>query len=106
MRSWSPAEVAAFLRDSAPHNLQIADVREPWEYDIVHIEGSLLIPLAQLPYKLDSLDKDKPVAVICHHGIRSAHACYFLERAGFDTINISGGIDLWARELDPEMALY
>ncbi|MEZ5537442.1 MAG: rhodanese-like domain-containing protein [Thiolinea sp.] len=106
MQTWTPAEVAAFLRDSEPHSLQLADVREPWEYDIVYLEGSLLIPLAHLPEQMDQLDKNIPVAVICHHGIRSAHACYFLERAGFKTINISGGIDLWARTLDPEMALY
>lgn len=106
MQTWSPAEVAAFLRDSAPHSLQLADVREPWEYDIVHVEGSLLIPLSQLQHQIEQLDKSIPVAVICHHGIRSAHACYFLERVGFQTINVSGGIDLWARTLDPEMALY
>lgn len=106
MRSWTPAETNDFLRDNAPDSLQVLDVREPWEYERVNLPGSLLIPLGQLAEQYGKLDRNKPVAVICHHGVRSAHACYFLEKAGYDTINISGGIDLWARELDPQMAIY
>lgn len=106
MQTKTPEEIDTLLRNSPPHSLQLADVREPWEYDIVHIEGSLLIPLSQLQQAIEKLDTKIPVAVICHHGIRSAHACYFLEKSGFDTINVSGGIDLWARTLDPDMAIY
>lgn len=106
MQTKTPAEIATHLNDSAAPALQLVDVREPWEYEIVHIEGSLLMPLSQLQQHIATLDKNMPVAVICHHGIRSAHACYFFEKAGFDAINISGGIDLWARELDKSMAIY
>lgn len=105
MRSWTPEQAERHLRDNR-NNIQLADVREPWEFDIVHIEGSLLIPMGQLLQRVNELDKSYPVMVICHHGIRSAHACYFLEKSGFDTINITGGIDRWARELNPSMALY
>ncbi|MEZ5447723.1 MAG: rhodanese-like domain-containing protein [Thiolinea sp.] len=106
MHTWTPAQVRDRLADSAAGSLQLLDVREPWEYELVHVEDSLLIPLGQLPQHLERLDPAIPVAVICHHGIRSAHACYFLEKSGFDAINVSGGIDRWARELNPEMALY
>lgn len=105
MQTKTPAEIATRLQNTT-NDLQLVDVREPWEYDIVHIEGSLLMPLSQLQQHIATLDKTIQVAVICHHGIRSAHACYFLEKAGFDTINVRGGIDLWARELDKSMAIY
>ena len=108
MRSWTPAETNDFLSQNTPDSLQLLDVRENWEYERVSLPGSLLIPLGQLHVtaNLEQLEKSKPVAIICHHGVRSAHACYLLEKMGFDTINISGGIDLWARELDPQMAIY
>ena len=106
MRTYSPQKTNELLSVSTPPGLQLLDVREPWEYDIVHIEGSVLIPLGKLLQQMEKLDKNIPVAVLCHHGIRSAQACYYLEKSGFDTINISGGIDLWARELNPSMPLY
>lgn len=111
MLAHTPAEIKALL-DAPEYDIQLVDVREPWEYQLVRLEDydALLVPLGQLQQQMQqtetTLDKNKPVAVICHHGIRSAHACYLLERLGFDTINISGGIDRWAQELDPSMPLY
>lgn len=109
MQAHTPAEIKNLL-DSPEYDIQLLDVREPWEHQLVHLEGALLVPLGQLQHQAQqleqALDKTKPVAIICHHGIRSAHACYLLERLGFDTINISGGIDRWAQELDPSMPLY
>jgi len=86
--------------------LQILDVREPWEYDIAQLDGSILIPLGKLAQELGKLDQSGEWLVICHHGIRSLHACHFLERNGFQAINLSGGIDRWAREIDLQMPLY
>lgn len=106
MRTCTPEEINHLLNNPPESGLQLLDVREPWEYERVHIPDSTLIPLGQLAQESEKLDKSVPVAVICHHGIRSAHACYYLEKSGFTTINISGGIDLWARELDPSMPLY
>ena len=106
MRTCSPQEINELLQTPPDSGLQLLDVRETWEYERVHIEGSTLIPLGELAQRYDELDDTIPVAVICHHGIRSAHACYYLEKLDFDTINISGGIDLWARELDPSMPVY
>lgn len=105
MRQCTPAELAERLKnDKKP--LQILDVREQWEYDIAHFEASKLIPLGQLPQNLGQLDNSRELLVVCHHGIRSAHACYYLERNGFDVINLTGGIDQWAREIDKSMPLY
>ena len=108
MQTWTPAELHAELKQH-PASIQLLDVREPWEYQLVHLPDTLLIPLGQLMAstgQLEQLDKNKPLAVICHHGVRSAHACYLLERSGFATINVAGGIDRWARELNPSMPLY
>ena len=79
-------------------------MREPWEAEIVSLEGSLLMPLATLD--ATALDPSKPVVVYCHHGIRSATARAALERAGLDARHLAGGIDAWARDLDPTMARY
>lgn len=105
MQNWTPQELANQL-NTAAQPIQLLDVREPWEYNIVHLENSHLVPLSQLTYGLNELDKDLPVVVICHHGIRSAHACYLLERLGFQAINLTGGIDRWAREIDPSISVY
>ena len=105
MQNWTPQELANQLTNAAKQ-IQLLDVREPWEYQIVHLENSVLVPLSQLTYGLNELNKDLPVVVICHHGIRSAHACYLLERLGFQAINLTGGIDRWAREIDPSIPIY
>lgn len=105
MRHWTPTELAEYRQVAGDH-LQILDVREPWEYDIAHLEGSILIPLGTLMQEIDKLDLSKEWLVVCHHGIRSAHACTYLERNGFQVINLTGGIDRWAREIDRDMPLY
>lgn len=83
------------------------DVREPWEFELARIEGSTLIPLGQLPLRLAELDPARETVLICHHGVRSMQAAFFLKAHGFDNvINLRGGVDAWAREVDPAMALY
>jgi rhodanese-related sulfurtransferase len=85
----------------------LLDVREAWEFDKCRIEGSRLIPLAQLPARLGELDPAGTTVVICHHGVRSLRAAAYLEHCGFeDVVNLSGGIDAWARTVDKSMALY
>ncbi|MDD5391628.1 MAG: rhodanese-like domain-containing protein [Thiothrix sp.] len=105
MRHWTPQELDEYFSNTQ-QPLQILDVREPWEYDIAHIEGSTLIPLGKLVQEMDKLNPSQDLLVVCHHGIRSAHACYFLERNGFQTINLTGGIARWAKEIDLDMPLY
>ena len=100
----TPAEYAAWRKDGRPHFL--LDVRQPEEYEAARLEGAVLIPLGELPDKLDALPKDVPLVVMCHHGVRSAHAVHHLRAAGFDALNLSGGIDAWSREVDPTVPRY
>ena len=85
----------------------IVDVREPFEYEIARIEGSKLIPLGELPDRLDELDRDRYTVVHCHSGMRSAQAVQLLRREGFANVfNLAGGIAQWSEEIDPEVPKY
>ena len=85
----------------------LLDVREPSEYDIVHLEGARLIPLNTLPHHIDSLPTDREIVVYCHHGQRSLYATAYLHQNGFgDAKNLAGGIDQWAAEIDPTLPRY
>jgi rhodanese-related sulfurtransferase len=85
----------------------LLDVREPWEHQTAHIEGSLLTPMNSVPAQLAELDPTADVVVICHHGGRSMQVAAFLERNGFNKVfNLSGGLDAWARQVAPDMPTY
>ena len=84
----------------------LLDVREPMEYQINRLPGSLLIPLARLPESLGELDGTRDVVVYCHHGIRSVRAVEFLRGAGFRARNLEGGITAWIDRIDPDMVRY
>ena len=106
MREMTPDECKAYL-ESAPVKPLLLDVREPWEYNIVHLEGSRLIPMRQVPVEADSLDADREIIVICHHGIRSRQVALFLKARGFsNVINLRGGMDAWARHTDTSLPTY
>lgn len=105
MRQFRPAELAAHLQ--AGHAPQLLDVREPWEWNLCRIPGAILIPMRDLPVRLQELNKETETVVICHHGVRSYQAARYLESLGFgDVINLSGGVAAWADEVDPAMARY
>lgn len=105
MRQFRPAELAAHLQaGNAP---VLLDVREPWEWDVCHLPGAILIPMGELPARLQELNKAAETVVICHHGVRSYHAARYLETVGFgDVVNLSGGVSAWADEVDPVMPRY
>ncbi|QPK64655.1 rhodanese [Methylomonas sp. LL1] len=85
----------------------LLDVREPNEFAFAHIQGSLHIPLRQLPERSQELDSAQDIVVICHHGMRSQQACLFLEQYGFDRLyNLKGGIDAWSVTCDPSVPRY
>ena len=106
MRDLRPRELKAHLDATAEQPL-LLDVREPWEYEICHLRGATLVPMRQIPAAIANLDPDRETVVICHHGIRSRQVALYLEHLGFTRIvNLSGGVDAWAREVDPEMAVY
>ncbi|WP_018140971.1 rhodanese-like domain-containing protein [Thioalkalivibrio sp. ALJ7] len=106
MRQMSPRELCDYLDQTGTPPL-LLDVREPWEFQRCRIEGSRLLPMGEIPATYQELDPKQEVVVICHHGVRSQQVAWFLERAGFDqVINLSGGVDAWARDVDPHMPTY
>jgi len=85
----------------------LLDVRRPDEAAICAFEGSVLIPLHELGYRMDELDPDQPTVVYCHHGVRSLNATVMLREAGFVNVrSLAGGVDRWAAEIDPAMPRY
>ena len=85
----------------------LLDVREPWEREIAAVAGSLDIPMAEIPARLGELDPDRPVAVLCHSGGRSARVAAFLAQQGLSRVaNVSGGIDAWSTEIDDAIPRY
>ncbi|MGH2567983.1 MAG: molybdopterin-synthase adenylyltransferase MoeB [Bacteroidota bacterium] len=84
----------------------ILDVREPHEYEIVNM-GGYLIPLGDLPNRVNELDSSREIVAHCHHGGRSARAVRFLQELGFRKVaNLAGGIDEWAVQIDPSLPRY
>jgi sulfur-carrier protein adenylyltransferase/sulfurtransferase len=87
-------------------DLFILDVREPHEYQICNIGGHL-IPLGDLPNRVNELDTSKEIVAHCRSGVRSAKAVNFLRQAGFKKVhNLAGGILAWADRVDPSMPKY
>ena len=105
MQSIRPSELAARLQSGDP--LVLLDVRQPGEIAICALPGIVHVPLGDLAVRHTELDPDTEIVCICHHGVRSAHACSILASFGFEsTINMIGGMELWATEMDPAMARY
>ena len=101
----SPRELKQQLNEN--RLVLLLDVREPHEYDIVHLEGARLIPLNELPQNVDSLNPAQETVVYCHHGTRSLYATAFLLQNGFANVkNLEGGIDRWAVEIDTTLSRY
>jgi len=106
MRQFSARELNDHLQES-DHPPQLLDVREEWEFDYCHIEHSVLIPMGEIHTRLDELDPKREVVVICHHGIRSGQVGRFLEYQGFENvINLKGGVEDWATQVDSHMPRY
>ena len=91
-------------RDAKP---VVVDVREPHELAICALVEAKHIPMGQIPARLNELDKNAEIVVMCHHGMRSMQVANYLTRAGFAKVyNLIGGINAWANDVDPRMARY
>ncbi|TVQ33705.1 MAG: rhodanese [Phycisphaeraceae bacterium] len=104
----APRDVRAML-DADPDGMILLDCRTEREREIVAIEPSEFVPLAELPDRVEELrdHKDKPVVVYCHHGRRSLEATMILRRAGFPkAMSMAGGVDLWSIAVDPSAERY
>jgi adenylyltransferase/sulfurtransferase len=85
----------------------LLDVREPQEWDITALPNAKLIPLGDVPTRMNELDTADEIVVYCHHGMRSARAISFLQKMGFSKLkNLAGGIDAWAVNVDNDMPRY
>lgn len=100
-----PAEVKGRL--ARGEKFAFVDVRERWEYDTSRIEGSTLIPLPLIPANLPSLRAQGEIVLFCHHGVRSLDAAAWLRSQGVEGArSMSGGIDRWSVEIDPQVPRY
>lgn len=106
MQSITPSQLKELMNDPEAEII-IVDVREHWETERCQIENSLHIPMATIPNSLHLLEFNLPIIVYCHHGMRSAQVAHFLTGRGFiHVLNLEGGIDAWARDVDQTMATY
>lgn len=107
-----PAEVQTISATEAAekyhdHAVKLLDVRTPEEWNIVHIENSILIDRTLVEEILDTWDRNTPLMLLCHHGMRSYDAARFFTEQGFQQVyNVTGGIDAWSQEVDPSLRRY
>ncbi len=104
-------EQARALCAGAAEPLLLLDVREPWEAALasMRIEGvdTKLVPMGEVPGRLDELDPARSILCYCHHGVRSLQVVAFLERQGYASVyNLAGGIDAWSCEADASVPRY
>ena len=91
----------------SPQPPRLLDVRERAEWNIVHLEGGLLLTEPVLDEIISDWAPETPIVCYCHHGVRSMNAAAFLQQQGFTAVStMRGGIDAWAREIDPGLPRY
>ena len=115
MQSIHPAQIDEWLqlaKNEAPGVTPIVlDVREPWEMQTAAVQAAgfdlIAMPMRSVPARYLELDRDRPIACLCHHGARSAQVAHFLMQNGFSAVvNIHGGINAWSQQRDPGVPLY
>jgi len=106
IRQLTARELKAWL-DQPGEKPLVLDVREAWERRICALPEAVHIPMGQIPARLEEIEGERDVVILCHHGIRSQQVALYLEREGFTRLNnLRGGIDAWAKEVDSGMATY
>ena len=104
MKSITVQELQKLMNNN--EQIALVDVREKGERVMASIEGSIHGPMMAIPHQLKQFNKEKPVYLFCHSGVRSAQACLYLEKEGFDSVNIIGGIHAWSTEIDSSVQIY
>lgn len=85
----------------------LLDVREDWETRLCRLEHAVHIPIEEIELRAEELDPESEIVVYCHQGVRSAAVAEYLRGLGFRSArNLAGGLDLWARTVDPAMRRY
>lgn len=116
MQSIRPSQFGAWLQHVATEQPGVKpvllDVREPWEFQMASVTGDdsfqvQHMPMRSVPARYMELDRQLPIACLCHHGARSAQVAHFLMQQGFsNVVNVYGGINAWAHERDPNVPTY
>jgi rhodanese-related sulfurtransferase len=107
MQTITVEELKDWLDDQRRDRPLLLDVREQWERALCALPDSLHMPMNAVPARTGELDPAAHTVVFCHHGGRSFQVGGFLERSGFAHVyNLVGGVDAWARRIDPSMATY
>lgn len=94
---------------AAGDDFLLIDCREPEEHAAASVAAARLLPMGEVPAKVDTLNehRDKPIVVMCHHGMRSAQVAAWLRGQGFSAAqSMAGGIDRWSLEIDPSVPRY
>jgi rhodanese-related sulfurtransferase len=104
----STRELHELLASLAKESPVLLDVREPWEHEEARIQGSILMPMGDVPSRAhQELDPESHIVAICHHGVRSMSVTAWLRDQGFDRAqSLRGGIDAWSAEIDPSVQRY
>ena len=85
----------------------LLDVRQDWETRLARLENAVHIPIEEMELRVDELNADDEIVVYCHQGVRSAAVAEYLRQRGFKNVkNLRGGLDSWARTVDPSMRRY
>ena len=103
----TPEQLSDKLRRGDP--IWLLDVRNEWEHQLARLPDQALIPLHELPARLEEISADPEAEIVCycHHGVRSLTAASILRQAGFaKAVSLAGGIDLWSRRIDPSVPRY
>ena len=101
----SPSDTTTLLRGKTA---RLIDVREPWEFSRAQIEGSVRMPMGEVPSRaFAELDPDEHLVIVCHHGQRSLSVTAWLRNQGFEQVqSLRGGIDAWSMQIDLSVPRY
>jgi rhodanese-related sulfurtransferase len=104
----SAQELKQLVAVAAQKGHILLDVREPWEFETARIEGSILMPMGDVPGRaFQEIDPEAHIVTICHHGVRSLNVAVWLRNQGFENAqSLRGGIDGWSAEVDPAIPRY
>lgn len=106
MRAPQVAPAVAATRLRAGEAL-LLDVREAFELAMAAVPGALHVPMGEVPARLPEIPRDRPVLVLCHHGVRSQAVADWLRGQGYEKVeNVRGGIAAWADEVDASVGRY
>jgi rhodanese-related sulfurtransferase len=105
MAEMTAKELKARLDSGQPPIL--VDVRQDWETKLCRLENAVHIPIEEIELRTEELDPQSEIVVYCHQGVRSAAVAEYLRGLGFANVkNLAGGLDFWARTVDPTMRRY